>query len=119
MGAERHCSHSNSPRIELWKVREVSQRAFSSVISLLPASSRARGNRRYFTQERHDAHPTSRLATNQWLLTLQRSPQAWAVTTSLFAAPDPPPPTDLLFFSTQMLHRKIQSDTAVLAPGAG
>jgi transportin-3 len=65
------------------------------------------------------AHPASRLAANQWLLALQRSPQAWAVATSLLAAPDPPLPADLLFFAAQMLRRKIQSDAAALPPGAG
>lgn len=65
------------------------------------------------------AHPAARLAANQWLLALQRSPQAWAVATSLLAAPDPPPPADLLFFAAQMLRRKIQSDGAALPSGAG
>ena len=66
----------------------------------------------------HDASPSARLAANQWLLALQRSPQAWAVTTSLLAGPDPPPPSDLLFFGTQMLRRKIQSPSPAL-PGLG
>ncbi|CAD6341408.1 unnamed protein product [Miscanthus lutarioriparius] len=66
----------------------------------------------------HDASPSARLAANQWLLALQRSPQAWAVATSLLAAPDPPPPADLLFFATQMLRRKIQSPGPAL-PGLG
>ncbi|XP_062197197.1 transportin MOS14 isoform X2 [Phragmites australis] len=67
----------------------------------------------------HGAHPSARLAANQWLLGLQRSPQAWAVATSFLAAPDPPPPADLLFFAAQMLRRKIQSPGAALAlPGA-
>ncbi|KAJ1275764.1 hypothetical protein BS78_05G161400 [Paspalum vaginatum] len=66
----------------------------------------------------HEAHPSARLAANQWLLALQRSPQAWAVATSLLAAPDPPPPADLLFFAAQMLRRKIQSPGPA-APGAG
>ncbi|CAD6256823.1 unnamed protein product [Miscanthus lutarioriparius] len=66
----------------------------------------------------HDASPSARLAANQWLLALQRSPQAWAVATSLLAAPDPPPPADLLFFATQMLRRKIQSPSPAL-PGLG
>ncbi|AQK57551.1 ARM repeat superfamily protein [Zea mays] len=57
----------------------------------------------------HDARPEARLAANQWLLALQRSPQAWAVATSLLATPDPLPPADLLFFAAQMLRRKIQS----------
>ncbi|GJN04681.1 hypothetical protein PR202_ga22246 [Eleusine coracana subsp. coracana] len=68
------------------------------------------------------AHPAARLAANQWLLALQRSPQAWAVATSVLAAPDPPPPADLLFFAAQMLRRKIQSpaaDGAALPSGAG
>ncbi|KAF0897018.1 hypothetical protein E2562_031318 [Oryza meyeriana var. granulata] len=57
----------------------------------------------------HGAHdPSARLAANQWLLGLQRSPQAWAVATSLLASPDPAPPADLLFFAAQMLRRKIQ-----------
>ncbi|CAD6253673.1 unnamed protein product [Miscanthus lutarioriparius] len=66
----------------------------------------------------HDASPSARLAANQWLLALQRSPQAWAVATSLLAAPDPPPPADLLFFASQMLRRKIQSPGPAL-PGLG
>ncbi|CAO2144367.1 unnamed protein product [Urochloa humidicola] len=66
----------------------------------------------------HDANPSARLAANQWLLALQRSPQGWAVATALLAAPDPPPPADLLFFAAQMLRRKIQSPGPAL-PGAG
>uniref|UniRef100_K3ZH68 Exportin-1/Importin-beta-like domain-containing protein n=1 Tax=Setaria italica TaxID=4555 RepID=K3ZH68_SETIT len=66
----------------------------------------------------HDANPAARLAANQWLLALQRSPQGWAVATALLAAPDPPPPADLLFFAAQMLRRKIQSPGPAL-PGAG
>ncbi|KAF2911175.1 hypothetical protein DAI22_11g158200 [Oryza sativa Japonica Group] len=61
----------------------------------------------------HD--PSARLAANQWLLALQRSPQAWGVATSLLAAPPPghpPPPADLLFFAAQMLRRKIQCPPA-------
>ncbi|WVZ51352.1 hypothetical protein U9M48_002505 [Paspalum notatum var. saurae] len=65
----------------------------------------------------HEAHPSARLAANQWLLALQQSPQAWAVATSLLAAPDPPPPADLLFFAAQMLRRKIQSPGPAV-PGA-
>ncbi|KAL6842920.1 hypothetical protein ACP4OV_027233 [Aristida adscensionis] len=65
------------------------------------------------------AHPSARLAANQWLLGLQRSPQAWAVATSLLAAPDPPPPADLLFFAAQMLRRKIQSPDGALALARG
>uniref|UniRef100_A0A0E0BJZ3 Exportin-1/Importin-beta-like domain-containing protein n=1 Tax=Oryza glumipatula TaxID=40148 RepID=A0A0E0BJZ3_9ORYZ len=63
----------------------------------------------------HHHDPSARLAANQWLLALQRSPQAWGVATSLLAAPPPghpPPPADLLFFAAQMLRRKIQCPPA-------
>ena len=36
----------------------------------------------------HGAHPSERLAANQWLLGLQRSPQAWALAVSLLASGD-------------------------------
>jgi transportin-3 len=67
----------------------------------------------------HDANPSARLAANQWLLALQRSPQGWAVAPALLAAPDPPPPADLLFFAAQMLRRKIQSPGPALPGAAG
>ncbi|EMS52797.1 Transportin-3 [Triticum urartu] len=58
----------------------------------------------------HASHPSARLAANQWLLGLQRSPQAWALAASLLACADHPAPSaDLLFFAAQMLRRKIQS----------
>ncbi|XP_024319110.1 transportin MOS14 isoform X2 [Brachypodium distachyon] len=62
----------------------------------------------------HGAHPSARLAANQWLLALQGSPQAWALAASLLASPDPSLPADLLFFAAQMLRRKIQSPSAPL-----
>uniref|UniRef100_A0A0D9XST7 Exportin-1/Importin-beta-like domain-containing protein n=1 Tax=Leersia perrieri TaxID=77586 RepID=A0A0D9XST7_9ORYZ len=65
----------------------------------------------------HD--PSARLAANQWLLALQRSPQAWGVATSLLVSPEnPPPPADLLFFAAQMLRRKIQCPGAAGGGGA-
>ncbi|VAI05522.1 unnamed protein product [Triticum turgidum subsp. durum] len=58
----------------------------------------------------HASHPSARLAANQWLVGLQRSPQAWALAVSLLASADHPSPSaDLLFFAAQMLRRKIQS----------
>ncbi|XP_044981352.1 transportin MOS14 isoform X3 [Hordeum vulgare subsp. vulgare] len=58
----------------------------------------------------HASHPSARLAANQWLLGLQRSPQAWALSVSLLASADHPAPSvDLLFFAAQMLRRMIQS----------
>ncbi|KAM3313005.1 hypothetical protein ACQJBY_032625 [Aegilops geniculata] len=58
----------------------------------------------------HASHPSARLAANQWLLSLQRSPHAWALAVSLLASADyPSPSADLLFFAAQMLRRKIQS----------
>ncbi|KAM3292355.1 hypothetical protein ACQJBY_036291 [Aegilops geniculata] len=58
----------------------------------------------------HASHPSARLAANQWLLGLQRSPHAWALAVSLLASADHPSPSaDLLFFAAQMLRRKIQS----------
>ncbi|XP_071675183.1 uncharacterized protein [Lolium perenne] len=68
----------------------------------------------------HGAHPSARLAANQWLLGLQRSPQAWALAASLLASGDyPAPSADLLFFAAQMLRRKIQSPGAPLPDPAG
>ncbi|KAM0828073.1 hypothetical protein ACQ4PT_067795 [Festuca glaucescens] len=68
----------------------------------------------------HGAHPSARLAANQWLLGLQRSPQAWALAASLLASGDHPAPSaDLLFFAAQMLRRKIQSPGAPLPDPAG
>uniref|UniRef100_A0ACD5X6S8 Uncharacterized protein n=1 Tax=Avena sativa TaxID=4498 RepID=A0ACD5X6S8_AVESA len=68
----------------------------------------------------HGAHPSARLAANQWLLGLQRSPQAWALAASLLAPGDHPvPSSDLLFFAAQMLRRKIQSPGAPLPDPAG
>ncbi|KAM0913940.1 hypothetical protein ACQ4PT_011836 [Festuca glaucescens] len=68
----------------------------------------------------HGAHPSARLAANQWLLSLQRSPQAWALAASLLASGDHPAPSaDLLFFAAQMLRRKIQSPGAPLPDPAG
>jgi transportin-3 len=56
------------------------------------------------------AQPSTRLAANQWLLGLQRSPQAWALAASLLTSGDHSAPSaDLLFFAAQMLRRKIQS----------
>ncbi|KAF0894910.1 hypothetical protein E2562_004910 [Oryza meyeriana var. granulata] len=57
----------------------------------------------------HGAHdPSAHFAANQWLLGLQRLPQTWAVVTSLLESLDPAPPANMLFFTMQMLHKKIQ-----------
>ncbi|CAM0873715.1 unnamed protein product [Alopecurus aequalis] len=67
----------------------------------------------------HGAHPSARLAASQWLLGLQRSPQAWALAASLLASGDlPVPSADLLFFAAQMIRRKIQSPGAPLPDSA-